>query len=398
MKQRLVQLAMLLVTSMYAGILSAKDLILDATLKAEAYYDDQFDLQRDETEVSVLTYNPALALSYTGQRNVSVARVDATYNRFVEGPFEDTDNFRAGWDFSRSYRSSEAGFNISYEERLLTDEPEFDGAVDADGNETIRTRRARVFYENALSPLASVLFSYENFERRVSDSNNTELGNDRNIRHDVSVGWFRTLSPRSTFALNVDFSAFRPTDPDVQFESDANIYRVTAGGQYELSRRWSLDALVGIDSIDVDGGELLDGEEFAVEDGEVLPAVTVSARYTGKRDFLDFSFDTKNSQQLDGVIDRQDSLSIGWRHAFRERLESTIRTRYILTEINDREHFRLEAQLKWQPRKQWLYRFSYTHRNQTSIADFMPRQEISGESNRVTLSVEYLFNSLRFDI
>jgi len=387
-----------LVTLWCAAAVSAEELVLLTTVGVDVFHDDQFDLQVEDTDVSVLAFRPEITLSYENQRYESVARAGATFNNFVDGPFDNSQNFRAGWDLTRHNRSSDIGLNFNFEERLLTDVPEFDDAVNVTSNESIRTRRVGVFYDLALSPVARVYFGYRNSETVVDGV--AGFGNENNTVHDVRVAWSEALSPRSTFAVNVDFAAFRPSDPDVLFDIDANIFRISLGGNYELTQRWKVDALVGLDSIDIaESDVLLGGDQLVIEDGDLLPSANIAAVYTAQRDVINISLDTQNSQQLDGVIDRQNTFGVSWKRAVSERISTTVNGRYLSADRNNRDHLRIDAQVNWQPHEQWQYRLSYAYRDQSSETDnLIPPQIVSGESNRVTLTVEYAFDALRFDI
>lgn len=382
----------------FSGAVLAQNLVLATQIQLDAFDDDQFDLQTEDSGTRSIVYQPRIQLAYMGQQYQNTLDVGAAYNRFYDSDIENTTNFNADWQTQRNTATSTLSVLAGYNQRLVTDFLEFDD-VSATATEVVQTINLGVGYSVNLSELNQLQLDYGYTEttgrNRAADTARTPDA----AQQGVAVQWLRTLSPRSNVGIAANYQLYQPEDggENVIQRADVETIGLAILGAYELNERWNIFGDIGVNQAQLDDAmDVAPGEEAVVGDGDYLLAATLGATYTGLRNVIGLGFNAGTTQQLDGVVDNQRSGSISWNREINERWSSDVSGRYFYAERNDRVNVNLEASLNWQQSERLALRLTYLYRTlDFEELDFDDTDISSGTaSNRVTLTLEYSFEDI----
>lgn len=371
-----------------------KEMVLSTNVGLALFHDDQFDLRRENTEVTSFVYQPEMSLSYNGRVYESELFANAVYNRYIDSFLGDTENATLGWTGRRRGLDSTLALNANYSERIANDLVGLGGSLEVAAGETVKILTISPSYTRALSARNRIdlIYGYQQ-TRRFEDDND---------RHSINTAFLRSITPRSNVGLYLDFLSYRSKEnQEINTESDADVYSLSFGGEFTLSERWMLNGSIGgsqavFDDLTISGAtEELDR---VVEDGDILLTARVVASYNGLRNDFGLRFYAGTEQQFDGTIDNQQTLELLLSREINRLLSFNTQARFFQAELDSRENYLVSAALDWTTSQKWRYQLSYRYQTQTSIDDENPMaEELSGDSNRIVFTVFYKFDNMQFE-
>ena len=382
-----------ILSAFFSSVVCSQNLVVSTQVVVDTFYDDQFDLQTPDTETGSITYRPLINLAYAEQQYESAIQFGAIYNQFFDSAFENSTNFNVDWQARRMTANSEFSLDAGYTQRLVEDFVELDD-ISVSANQTVETIGFGADYSYTFSPRNQALFGYSQTIDRLGDS--ALRASTENVRHDISVQWLRLLSPRSNIGVSATYQLFRPEidGPAGNQTIDTDTIGLALVGATQLNERWSLSGNIGANQAQLDSpGGLQQEDDAIVGDGDINLVSSLALTFSGLRNDFSINLNSDTTQQLDGVVDDQQSLSITWNHRISELWSSNITSSYFVADRDDRTNIDILAALNWQKSPRWLYRFFYQYQEEDVGFDG-GMIGTSGRSNRVLISVQYSFEDI----
>lgn len=386
-----------MISAMTAGVALSQDIVMSTQIGLDAFNDDQFDLQTQNSDTSAIVYRPDITLSYVGPRYQNSLEFGAVYNQFFDSEFDNTSNFNAGWLGQRNTATSNVSLSAGFDQRLVEDFLEFDD-VNATATQIVETVNMGASYSINLSELNQVQLAYDYTETIPAE--NPLLDTVESVRHDLLIQWLQARSSRSNFGILANAQSYRPEQVDTGAlqRADVDTLGLALVGAFQFNDRWNIAGNLGANQARIEGfGDIAPDEEVIVEDGDVLLAASAGATYTGLRNVISIDLEAGTTQQLDGVVDNQQSISANWDRNLRERWNSNVSARYFTAERDDRTNINVQASITWQQSPRLLYRLAYQFRAQEfDLGDDV--LDTSNQSTRFTLTLEYSFEDITIDL
>lgn len=378
-----------------SNTLGAQGISLATSVGIDAYYDDQFDTQIEGSETGATVYRPNMDFIYDGQRHQSTFRVGADYNEYWDSNFSGSSNFNVGWDHEYVGVSTVSGLRSGYSERILDGFEQFDDAVILSNNDPLEVVSVNPYISITLSPTSRLEMEYNYEQNSAQEPGGTTLVS---ASQSLSANWFKSVSRNYSFGLYLYAEVYQPesiAEADVRL--DSNVYGISVGGNYILSPHWTVEGSVGMSQIIVNG-EDENQLASAVGDGDNVVIAQVGSTYRGQVDTVTFTLDAGSTQQLDGFVDDQQSVSVAWERRLSEVMSASFEGEFLNAERDDRESFSGELALSWRQSEKLDYQLAYRYRKDESVIDDILRERIGGDSNRITFSVQYSFEQMKFGI
>ena len=381
-----------ILSALFSSVVYSQNLVVSTQVGVDTFYDDQFDLQTPDTETGSIAYRPLINLAYAGQQYESAIQFGAIYNQFFDSAFDNSTNFNVDWQARRIAATSEFSVDASYTQRLVEDFLELDDAS-VSANQTVETIGFGADYSYTFSPRNQALFGYAQTVDRLGDS--ALRASTENVRHDIIAQWLRVLSSRSNVGVSANYQLFRPEidGPAGNQTIDTDTIGLALVGNTQLNERWSLSGNIGANQAQLSFADGLPEDDAIVEDGDINLVSSISLAFSGLRNDFVINLNAGTVQQLDGVVDNQQSLSVNWNRRISELWSSNVTSSYFVADRDDRTNIDVRATLNWQKSPRWLYRFTYQYQEE-DVGLQGSMLATSGQSNRVLISVQYSFDDI----
>ena len=362
----------------------SQGVLVGANVSVDTFYDDQFETDISDSQLGGLRYQPSITFDHQGQVYQSQLSLGAVYNEFFDPDFEDNENFNISWDNNRNFQRASIQLGIAYSQRLLDDFVQLDDVTEITRADVVTNLSASpgVFWR--LSERTRVTAQYQ--------FSQTDIESDLDFDEDfdqqrVTLGWFRSLSPRSELAVFATYSQFNPGDS--QNDAGSETVGLSVGGDYQLGNTWMLSGSLGVQQITFDTESLGFFQQTVLDDGQIVAFADIQLGREGRRGSIAITADAGTTQQVDGTIDNQQGLSVNWQRNLSQRLSSSLTGRYFQADRSDRRDYSFTAGLNWRSSPRWSYSLNYRFRDQ-----LISTNDNDASSNRITLGIDYSFQDL----
>lgn len=262
------------------------------------------------------------------------------------------------------------------------------------------TRRDRL----SLSP-SYAQTSYSNIGTGQNGETSVNLRNNKSYGLNVSETheWSRRFSSNTgLFFSHSEFSSSGATSN--QSASSQNVFGGQIGGQYAISRKWSINAGGGGRWVQSPGtsaggasGNLLFGETY-----------NVAINYKGRFDTYSFTFSRSVSPSAFGQIQDVTSLGMNYGYEISRELSFALNGNYSenqsvgqsQTQLGQKRSFyNASAELAWKFAREWRLTASYRYRMQeyASVGGVQTNSLLAGvrDSNAIMLHLNYNWDGMR---
>ena len=239
--------------------------------------------------------------------------------------------------------------------------------------------------------------SYSNFSSDIEGQVSTFLRNNESYSASVAEEhqWNRRLT--STGSLFFSHSMFgNAGGASSEGTSSQNVFGFQMGGQYAISRHWSVNA--------GGGGRWVQspGTDASMSFGETY---NVAISYKGKLDNYSFNFSRSVSPSSFGQIQDVTSIGMKYNRELTRELSFNVNASYSenqavgqsLTQLGQkRTYYNASAELNWKFAREWRLSASYRYRMQEyDQSQFNSQLAGQRDSNAIMLHINYNWDGLR---